>query len=372
MPFLVTIRMLSRLAGVAWLLILSAGGAGIVATAQSTDIAAPAPVRKNEVLGTISARDIGDPRLTDHFYAFTGNPGDLLITVDSRNINGDVDVFTSTGLRPLLKLTVYASNSSPTTKSIYLRKQESLILRIEGRTPNDDEGTYRVYFGGSFEPISGESLTGERLAENESGATDPATPGAKSGKKGRRVTSVGARIEEPPAPEVAAAPTPEASPVESTPSGEVKETSKPESTPAEVTKPEVAKAPARTVRGRRLPGRRTVTPVPPKEEPVKSDAPAAPPTEETDAAAKAPPAGRRSTRKPPAARTAAKTPEPVEPVPESGPRLMIETNDGTLINRYMSGVRRVVVENGQVVVTGKDGKIERVPLANVVKMSIAP
>ncbi|HVQ38104.1 MAG TPA: hypothetical protein VMS31_11260, partial [Pyrinomonadaceae bacterium] len=138
-----TIPKLIRLAGVACLLILSAGAAGSVATAQSTDIAAPAPVRSNEVLGTISARDIGDSRLTDHFYAFTGNPGDLLITVDSRNINGDVDVFTSTGLRPLLKLTVYASNSSPTTKSIYLRKQESLTLRIEGRTPNDDEGTYR-------------------------------------------------------------------------------------------------------------------------------------------------------------------------------------------------------------------------------------
>jgi hypothetical protein len=43
-----------------------------------------------------------------------------------------------------------------------------------------------------------------------------------------------------------------------------------------------------------------------------------------------------------------------------------------MINRYMSSVRRVVVERGQVVVTGNDGKIERVPLASVVRMSIAP
>jgi CRISPR/Cas system-associated endonuclease Cas1 len=52
--------------------------------------------------------------------------------------------------------------------------------------------------------------------------------------------------------------------------------------------------------------------------------------------------------------------------------LVIETNDGTLVDRYMSGVRRVTVENGQVVVIGKDGKIQRIPLANVVRMTIAP
>jgi hypothetical protein len=61
-----------------------------------------------------------------------------------------------------------------------------------------------------------------------------------------------------------------------------------------------------------------------------------------------------------------------EPEPEIGPRLVIETNDGTLINRSMSTVRRVTVENGQVVVTGKDGKIDRILLVNVVRMSIAP
>ncbi|HEY5402828.1 MAG TPA: hypothetical protein VIK24_08165, partial [Pyrinomonadaceae bacterium] len=67
-------------------------------------------------------------------------------------------------------------------------------------------------------------------------------------------------------------------------------------------------------------------------------------------------------------------PEPaaeVAPEPEIGPRLIIETSDGTLINRSMSTVRRVMVENGQVVVTAKDGKIDRIPLANVVRMSIA-
>ena len=51
---------------------------------------------------------------------------------------------------------------------------------------------------------------------------------------------------------------------------------------------------------------------------------------------------------------------------------MIETSDGTLINRYMSSVRRVTVENGQIVVVAKDGKIQRISLANVVRMTISP
>jgi hypothetical protein len=65
--------------------------------------------------------------------------------------------------------------------------------------------------------------------------------------------------------------------------------------------------------------------------------------------------------------------QPVEPESEaSGPKLIIETTDGTLVNRSMTSVRRVTVENGQVVVVGKDGKVQRIQLANVVRMSIAP
>src|SRR6188474_704979 len=98
----VNFHRINILATTALLLVLSASWLDGSACAQSTDIASPTAVRTNEVLGTIAARDIGDPRLTDHFYAFSGRPGDLLITIDSRNINGDVDVFTTSGLRPLL------------------------------------------------------------------------------------------------------------------------------------------------------------------------------------------------------------------------------------------------------------------------------
>src|SRR6185503_8395108 len=156
-------------------------------SAQSIDPNAPSPVRSNSITGRIAARDLGDARLTDHYYAFTGTPGDLLITINSSNLNGDVDVFTAGTLRPLLKLTIYAESTSPVTKGIYLRKREDLILRIEARSPNDDEGTYRLFFGGSFEPIVG----GTDIAENETpGTANSSTPGA------RRVSSVGARLPE--------------------------------------------------------------------------------------------------------------------------------------------------------------------------------
>ena len=44
--------------------------------AQSIDPNTPSPVRGNSVNGRIAARDLGDARLTDHYYAFTGTPGD--------------------------------------------------------------------------------------------------------------------------------------------------------------------------------------------------------------------------------------------------------------------------------------------------------
>src|ERR1041385_3907523 len=154
--------------------------------AQSTDPNAPSPVRANTVTARIAARDLGDARLTDLYYAFTGTPGYLLSTIQSNNLSGDGDIFTATTLRPLAKVTLYAEISTPVTKGIYLRRREDLILRVEARSPNDDEGIYRVTFGGSFQPMAG----GPDLAETETpSATE--TPGGD--RKGKRVSSSGAR-----------------------------------------------------------------------------------------------------------------------------------------------------------------------------------
>lgn len=324
-----------------------------VAQAQSTDITAPVPVRTNEVTSTIAARDLGDARLTDHFYAFTGTPGDLLITVDSHNMNGDVDVFTASGLRPLLKFTIYEGASAPITKSIYLRQRLDLILRVEARTPNDDDAVYRIHFGGAFEPIAG----GPAIAENENNSTEPSLTGTRAGKKGRRVNSAGARIEEPPEPTVAVAPTPEPTPEQ----------------PAEATKPATTST-ARNPRNRRGARGSKGTPATKQEQPAETattESPAAT-SSETSAEPRTeskPAPRRRGSRRSAAAR---KTEAAPEPEPNTGPRLLIETDDGTLIEHYMSGVRRVTVENGVVVVVGKDGKVERVQLANIVRMLIAP
>jgi hypothetical protein len=337
-----------------WIALLTISVAS-VAVAQSTDIAWPSPVRSNEVRATIPARDLGDPRVTDHFYAFTGNPGDVLITVDSRNLNGDIDVFTFSGMRPLLKFTVYAGSSSPITKGIYLRKQETLILRVEGRTPDDDEAAYRLHFGGAFEPI-----TSGALAEHED-ALEPATTAA-TGKTGdRRVSSVGARIDEP---RTEAAATPEPEPTTNT-----------ESQPKPIT---TAKPTPRNTRTRSTTARRTRPTRTPKPKPVATPKPdetanasetaETPTTEGSETKTPAAPARPARTSR----RTRVPKPQPVEQEPdESGPRLVIETNDGTLVDRAMGGVRRVTVENGQVVVTGKDGKIQRIPLASVVRMTIS-
>jgi hypothetical protein len=344
MPIFATTRMLARTA--CGIVLFMAAFSGY-ASAQSTDVVWPSPVRATEVTGAIAARDLGDPRVTDHFYAFTGTPGDLLITVASRNLNGDIDVFTLSGLRPLLKFTVYPGGPSPITKSIYLRKQEDLILRVEGRTPNDDEAVYQIRFGGSFAPI-----TSGPLAEHED-AIEPAGAPGQSGSGGRRVSSVGARIDEPPT-EVAEAPTPEPAPVES----------------PEPTTP--AKPTSRNRRPRRPAPRRTREPEPAKREESATigETETKPPAENSETETKTPAKRKRPGRRT-TARRATKPPDTQEPE-DTGPRLIIETSDGTLVDRYMNSVRRVTVENGQVVVLGKDGQIQRIALTSVVRMTISP
>ncbi|HUE80968.1 MAG TPA: hypothetical protein VMM84_02560 [Pyrinomonadaceae bacterium] len=359
--------------------------------AQSLDITTPSPVRTNDLVGEIAVRDIGDSRLTNHYYAFEARPGDLTITVESRNLNGDIDVFTAGGLRPLLKFTVYAEVPTSITKTVFLRRREELILRVQARSPNDDEGIYHVRFGSTFEPAPGALLAEADPAETEKSQIAEG--------RGKRVSSVGARIEEPPPPaeEVATA-TPEPTPSEEatpepTPSEVV--TSPPEATPADSPAPEVPVETAeprpgraaRTPRGRRAATRRGTEPTPRASEKaaeiVKEETKVA---EETKGEAEV--AGVSKTEEkpvedvepattPPARgvarrRTPRQPPPPPEPEPEIGPRLIIETRAGERIERFMSTIRRVTIERNQIVVVGRDGKIERTLLSDVIRMSIEP
>ncbi len=159
--------------------------------AQSTNQNYPTPIMTNEISGKIPARDIGDARLTSYFYIFNGNQGDIFINVQTSNFNGDVDVFTADNLRPLTKITIYADVSeNETGRVVYLRKPEKLVLRIEGRSPNDDAATFKIKFAGSFAAIT-------NVAETDA----PDAPKVKTeNQTDVRVNSVGTIIEVKPKP----------------------------------------------------------------------------------------------------------------------------------------------------------------------------
>jgi hypothetical protein len=308
--------------------------ASVNVAAQSTDIEYPTPVRSGEISGTIAPRDLGDPRLTRYFYAFRGTPGDLIVTAESENLEGDVDVFTAGTLRPLAKISLYAGGTrSGVSKTIYLRTGESLILRVEARTPNDNEGSFRVRFNGAFEPLGSEVPDPEPVSPTISSTSN-------TSKKGRRVTATGARIDEPEPEPVTRTETETAGTVN--PANEPPASTETPAETAEAAKPEPTKP--RTPRNRRgttrTPARNTRT---------------------------RPTTTARRTPAP------AKTAEPAPTIePASGPRLIIETKDGMRVERYMTTVRRVTVDRGQIVVVTTDGKIDRQPMSNVLRMAIEP
>lgn len=376
----------SRLVALVWLVSVLAGSA----SAQSTDVAYPTPIAANEITGRITPRDIGDARLTRHFYTFNGIEGDLVVTVESTNLDGDVDVFTANTLRPLMKVTLYAGLSATrVSKSVYLRQEDALILRVEARSAGDSEGSYRVRFEGAFAPASG------------SFANAPAPPApelpedASRSRNVRRVTSSGARIDEPPT-ETAATTSGD------TTTGETPANDTATEPPAATPRPARRPRPPRTPTRRRRPG--TTQPTTTTTAPSTGDETATPPrTSETntdeatpDAPAPVTPAPTRraprtrTSRNRPATRTGsaasstgdASNPEATSPADASGAvapatvvtatRLVIETKDGTRIERDMSNVRRVTVENNQLVIVRRDGRTERVPMANVLRMSIEP
>lgn len=362
------------------LLLLCAGAAPL--RAQSGDAGFPTPVFTGEVGGRIAPRDVGDPRRTRHFYTFRGTEGDVVVTIETSQLIGDVDVFTGTTQRPLLKFTLFG-DPARLSKSFYLRKEETLVLRVEARAVGDAEGTYAIRFGGSFAPAPAELAN---APEQTAPTLSPAEP-RRGGT--RRVTSTGARIDEPkPAP---------------TPAEEAREEARPTPTPAPARSTgRGSTAASRRGRGTRNPPSRTrpgTTPArpdaarpetagtTPAEESSNADGST---TEATPANPPSPPR-RRGTRTPrrasaregaearrsetPAQPMGGGNPEPSAAAPPpvvTAQRLVIVLKDGETLERDMGGVRRVTVENNQVVIVGRDGKVTRRPLASVVRMSIEP
>jgi hypothetical protein len=322
---------------------------------QSSDQSLPAAVLANEINGRITALDLGDARLTRHFYAFEGTPGDLLITIDSKNLNGDMDIFTAVTLRPLMKTALYASSQSGSvTKGLYLRTRQILILRVEARTPNDEEGSYHVRFGGSFAPFSG----GIPVAENTETTSE-----TEPGRGNKRLSSVGATIAEPVVETPAVNTGPKSTAATEKPSEGTVPSRKTSTAKKRPVRPSTT---ARNSRGRARP----VRPKPPTTDtapPKTSEAT----TDETKTGEVKTDAPKND--------TGAATEEKSEPakakaqdLPLPGAHLIIESKDGTRIDRPMSTVRRVVVEGGMIVIVLKTGRIERVPMSTVNRMAIEP
>ncbi len=342
-------------------LLVGAGALAQVVCAQSTDQSLPTPVLANDINGKIAALDVGDPRATRHFYALAASPGDLLITVESKNLDGDIDVFTAITFRPLMKTSVYASSQSPAvTKGVYLRAHQLLILRIEARTPNDDPGSYHIRFGGTFEPFSG----GIPVAENTE--TTEATPQKSNAN---RLSSVGATIPRPPAELTETA--------EAKPSPSPDKTTEKRAEVTEASKTETEKT-TNTARTNTRPPRRGTTrpPTSRRQPPAKKTEPSKTEADKTEAAK----SDKGLSEEKPSS-TAEKTKEttPSEKgksqeiaVQQPGARLIIEEKDGTRIERLMSTVRRVVIEGPTIVILLRNGKTERIAMADVARMSIEP
>jgi hypothetical protein len=372
---------LNRTAPAALLLLLPLLLAAAHARAQSGDVSYPTPVFSGEVSGRIAPRDLGDSRRTRHFYTFRGTEGDVVVSLETSQLIGDVDVYTATTLRPLVKFTLFG-DPARLSKSFYLRKDETLVLRVEARAVGDAEGTYAIRFGGSFAPAPAELAGASQQAAPTLSPADPRRAGT------RRVTATGARIDEP---------TPEPTPVE-----EAREEARPAATPTPES-PAGRRGTAANRRGRATrnpPARSRPNTTSPRTDDARPDAAGARPAEESSAgtpstteATPAPtptPSRRRANRAPRRASSRegaeARRSESAERPSEGGAtepaappapvvtaqRLVIVLKDGETLERDMSGVRRVTVENNQVVIVGRDGKVTRRPLAAVVRMSIEP
>jgi hypothetical protein len=352
-------------------------------SAQSTNQSYPTAVTTNEISGTIKARDLGDARLTSYFYAFNGDQGDVFINVVTKNLNGDIDIFTADGLRPLTKIVVYADASdSETGRVFYLRKPEKLIMRVQGRTPNDDPATFRIKFAGSFAALPQTEETEESLIPEVKSTTESDI----------RVNSVGTIIEVKPKP----TPTPK-----QTAEKKVERAEKTTDEPKDVVKEITVETPTdKSVIAEANPAGQTETKVEIKEEPKQEETKKlevvvtdniAPKKEQiAENAEKEKPVedaanDRTEVSKAVEETTVAKTPEKTsarsknaktkkeksaEPDPLANIRLIILFKDGAKIERPMSEVLKVGVDKGVLTIISKNGSIGRYSILDIAKMTI--
>lgn len=309
-------------------LALIVAGLSNAAAAQSNDQNFPTSITSNQLDGSIKARDVGDSRNTTYYFAFAGTNGDIFINLVTKNFVGDIDVFTQDGLRSLTKIVVFDAGLHETGRLIYLRKDERMLLRIQGRTPGDDAASFQIKFGGSFVAL--------RPGKEE------APPTIADGEEQSTVNSVGTRLPAKPKP---VAPPATAKSNENIANVPEPPKSNPASQPEVSTKSETAKEPKPEVVIES-----TIKPV------TKITPPAKPDPKKSTAAKKT------TTVNPP--------PKEKEPDPLASIRLMVLMKDGSVIERQMNEVLRFSVDKGVLTVILKDGGISRYPITQVARVTI--
>ncbi len=361
--------------------------------AQSTNENFPTPVNASEISGTIAARDIGDARLTKHFYTFFVDNGDVDLKIETANFDGDIDVFEANTLRPLLKVTIYGGATIQPARTIYFRKRGQVVLRVEGRTLTDEAATYRINLGGSFAAAADLPQPPENL--------EPTVTSKPSAAAVARVNSAGAIIEVLPTRkplDTVAKPAPE--------------TVEPRAN-ATVAAETAAPKPARNTRAAR-PSRRRTRPAPAAANDKAADSSTnarenlnssgsgtvtananssananetattnetTKPASSANSSARA--AARRAARTARARNTNSRTrnnqprAEPndsavnaAQPDPLVNLRLIVLMKNSDRIERPMTDVFRVSVDGGQLTVITKNGKIERYNLAEITRFAI--
>jgi hypothetical protein len=311
--------------------------------AQSTNIAFPTPVSSHQISGIIPARDVGDPRLTSYYYTFNGSQGDMFINVSTTNFNGDIEVFAAEGLRSLSKITMFADNSANETgRIIYFRKPEKLILRVQGRTPDDNPARFTIKFAGSFVAVQGggeveEPKLPEITAQESSGI---------------RVNSVGTIIEVKPKP----------TPAKTEIVADTERKELPEETPAktdenntDVNQSEVAEKTSEENNAAEKAAPEKPTARKPAPRNTRRTTPARTARARTNAA-KTPPK--------------AETPKETPPNPLENVHLKVQLKTGEELDFPMTEVFRFSMNNGILVITMKSGKIHRYPIVDTQRIII--
>jgi hypothetical protein len=327
---------------------------------QSSDLTFPTHVLTSEVAGTIRPRAIGDARATTHYYAFNGQQGDIFVNVSAQNFNGDVDIYAADGLRLLTRIPIFSDRGETETgRVIYLRRPERLLMRVQGRTMNDEAAVYRIKFAGSFVAMT-------QASRDEAPTLEHTVDGPV------RVDSAGRIIEVKPSPKQVAeeSNSPDGvAPV--TTAAKRTETATP-STPAKPAAPvrnrtsedvRASRERSSSAAGATTTSTRRNTPVAGTN--PSRDTPAAP--EKLPIAKSEALTSRAAANKPAGTK---KTTTESETAALEKINLVILMKDGSIFQRPMNEVVRFNVDKGVLTVLRKDGKTSRYSLLEVLRVTI--